>query len=422
MSSNRLSCAWRARRSNSAARAQGLRRNVRIEHARRLAVSRQRLSGSRPKSVTTDHIHELVRAIGCLQLDPTAIVARNHLLVLFSRLGPFDSKLVDILLWDERRLYEYWAHEASIVATVDRALHAALPPPMADSMTTEAWMTRRAHSTKPVLALLAANGSVRAADFEEHAQKYESGWGKRSLIADSLALLWFQGRIVPAGRAGGARRWALADAWFGRPLADIPARPIALREAVVRSLRALGIATPQQVKLHFIRHRYQGLASVWKKLEAEGAIIPVELGLKGDWYMHADDVRRLEQIESGEFEPRTMLLSPFDNLICDRNRTLALWGFDFKLEIYVPKSKRWGYFVMPLLHGDRIIARFDLAADRKEGILNVIGERWEPGWEGARRPARATKRALDELASFLGVEVRRNPVPIARHKVAPTYR
>ena len=98
--------------------------------------------------------------------------------------------------------------------------------------------------------------------------------------------------------------------------------------------------------------------SAWKQLEAEEAIVPVELGVKGDWYVHADDVKLLEQIESGEFEPRTTLLSPFDNLICDRNRTLALWGFDFKLEIYVPKTKRWGYFVMPLLHGDRIGARF----------------------------------------------------------------
>jgi uncharacterized protein YcaQ len=133
----------------------------------------------------------------------------------------------------------------------------------------------------------------------------------------------------------------------------------------------------------------------------------VELGLKGDWYVHAEDVRLLEQIEAGEFDPRTTLLSPFDNLICDRNRTLALWGFDFKLEIYVPKAKRWGYFVMPLLHGDRIIARFDLAVDRNVGALDVIGERWEPGWEGARRPVRATTRAVDDLASFLGVRVRR---------------
>jgi uncharacterized protein len=380
-----------------------MRRMVRIEHARRLAVSRQRLSGPRPQPVTTEDIHQLVRSIGCLQLDPTAIVARNYLLVVFSRLGPFDPKLVDVLLWDERRLYEYWAHQASIVPTEDRALHAALPPPWTDPSRTEAWMTTRARFTKPVLERLAANGSVRASDFEEHAQKYESGWGKRSPIADTLALLWFQGKIVPAGRVGGGRRWALADAWFGSPLAAVSAQPIALREAAVRSLRALGIATPQQVKAHFIRRRYQGLASVWKQLQADGVIVPVEVGLKGDWYVHADDVGLLERVEAGEFEPRTSLLSPFDNLICDRGRTLALWNFDFRLEIYVPKAKRWGYFVMPLLHGDRIIARFDLAVDRNAGILNVIGERWEPGWEGRRRPVRSTKRALDELASFLGV-------------------
>ena len=104
-------------------------RKIRIEHARRLAVARQRLSGPRPNPITADDIHALVRTIGCLQLDPTAIVARNHLLVAFSRLGAFDPKLVDSLLWEQRRLYEYWAHQASIVATEDRALHLAIPEP-----------------------------------------------------------------------------------------------------------------------------------------------------------------------------------------------------------------------------------------------------------------------------------------------------
>jgi uncharacterized protein len=326
---------------------------------------------------------------------------------VFSRLGRFDPKLVDVLLWEERRLYEYWAHQASIVPTEDRALHAALPPSWDEPRTTASWMTRQARFTKLVLERLASNGSVRASDFEEHTERYESGWGKRTPIADSLALLWFQGTIVPAGRAGGARHWALADAWFGSPLAAIPPQPSALREAAVRSLRALGIATEQQVKNHFIRDRYQGLGSAWQQLEAEGVIVPTEVGLKGDWYIHAEDLGALERIEAGEFEPRTSLLSPFDNLICDRNRTLALWGFDFKLEIYVPKTKRWGYFVMPLLHGDRIVARFDLAVDRQAGVLHVIGERWERGWQGSKRPDRPTKRALGELASFLGVSVNR---------------
>ena len=384
-----------------------MRRKLRIEHARRLAVARQRLSGPRPKPVTTDDIHALVQAIGCLQLDPTAIVARTHLLVLFSRLGPFDPKLVDVLLWDQRRLYEYWAHQASIVPTEDRALHLALPPPWTDQSTTASWMTTQGRFSDLVLERLAASASVRAADFEEHAEKYESGWGERSPITDTLALLWLQGRIVPAGRVGSGRRWALADTWFRTPPGRIPERSVALRQAAVRSLRALGVATQQQVRNHFIRRRYRGLAPVWKDLEATGTIVPVDVGLKGDWYVHADDLVLVDQIESGAFEPRTTLLSPFDNLICDRARTLALWDFDFRLEIYVPKSTRWGYFVMPLLHGDRICARFDLAVDRKDGVLKVIGERWEAGWDGRRRPVRPTTQALRELALFLGVRPRR---------------
>src|SRR5207248_10814822 len=108
-----------------------MRRKVRIEHARRLAVARQRLSGSRPKRVTADDIHALVRAIGCLQLDPTAVVARSHLLVLFSRLGAYDPKLVDTLLWDERRLHEYWTPQASYVPNDICALHLAVLTPCA---------------------------------------------------------------------------------------------------------------------------------------------------------------------------------------------------------------------------------------------------------------------------------------------------
>lgn len=384
-------------------------RRVRIEHARRLAVARQRLSGTRPKPVTVDHIHELVRAIGCLQLDPTAVVARNHLLVLFSRLGPFDQKLVGTLMWDEHRLYEYWAHVASIVPAEDRLLHAALPPRWGDPHRTEAWMTQRARAIELVLDRLAANGSVRASDFEEHAEKYESGWGERSEIADTLALLWLRGQVVPAGRDGRGRSWALADSWFGASLDGIPEQGEAVRDAAVRSLRALGVATPKQVKDHFIRGRYHGLAGVWKNLEANRRIVAVDVGIKGDWYICADDLELLESIESGQFEARTTLLSPFDNLICDRNRTLALWAFDFRLEIYVPKAKRWGYFVMPLLHGDRLIARFDLAVDRKAGVLNVLGERWEPSWEGRKRPVGDVKRALSELATFVGAKAVRRP-------------
>lgn len=367
-------------------------------------MARQHLSGTRPHPVTTDSIHELVCALGCLQLDPTAVVARNHLLVLFSRLGAFDPRLVDTLLWAERRLYEYWAHQASIVATDDRALHMAIPPRWGDPSQTASWMTLRAHAVDLVLDRLATAGAVRASDFTSHAEKYESGWGARSEISDTIALLWLRGAIVPAGRDSRGRRWVESDAWFGTAVGDLPSQHDAVRAAAVRSLRALGVATKQQVRNHFVRRRYFGLDAIWTALEAEGAIVLVDLGIRGLWYVHADDVDQLERIEAGDFEPRTTLLSPFDNLICDRARTLALWNFDFRLEIYVPRSQRWGYFVMPLLHGDRLAARFDLAVDRPAGRLKVLGERWEPGWEGRRRPLRAVERALTELATFVGAE------------------
>ena len=365
-------------------------------------MASQRLSGTRPSPVTADSIHDMVCTLGCLQLDPTAIVARNHLLVLFSRLGPFDPKLVDAVLWEQRRLYEYWAHQASIVPSADRALHMAIPPRWGDPHQTASWMTLRAHAVDLVLDRLASTGSVRARDFDKHAEKYESGWGARSEISDTLALLWLRGQIVPAGRDSRGRRWAESDAWFGTAIGEIRSQHDAVRAAAVRSLRALGVATKQQVRSHFVRGRYAGLDGIWTALEAETAIVPVDLGIKGAWYVHADDIDQLQRVEAGEFEPRTTLLSPFDNLVCDRSRTLALWNFDFRLEIYVPRSKRWGYFVMPLLHGDRLVARFDLAVDRAAGRLDVIGERWEPGWDGRRRPRQAVTRALTELATFVG--------------------
>jgi uncharacterized protein len=377
---------------------------VGIESARRLAVACQRLSGVPRRPVTAEAIHELVRHLGCLQLDPTTIVARNHLLVAFSRLGTFRPKLMDALLWDQRTLYEYWAHQASIVPSGDRALHAALPPPYGDASRTESWVSPRALDVDPILDRLAQVDVVHASDFDQHTQKYESGWGARSEISDGIELLWLRGQIVPAGRDGRGRRWALADRWFGAPITAIPERHDAVRTAVIRSLHALGVATPRQVRRHFMRNRYPGLDGIWKDLTSGGTIIPVDLGLKGDWCIHVDDIELLERIEAGDFERRTTLLSPFDNLICDRDRTAALWGFDFRLEIYVPKTTRWGYFVMPLLHGDRLVARFDLAVDRAAGTLEVRGERWELGWDGGRRPLRARNRALTDLARFVGVD------------------
>ncbi|HEX8101842.1 MAG TPA: crosslink repair DNA glycosylase YcaQ family protein, partial [Solirubrobacteraceae bacterium] len=174
-------------------------------------------------------------------------------------------------------------------------------------------------------------------------------------------------------------------------------------QAALRSLRALGVARAPHIRAHFTRNRYPGLAGVLEALHAEGTIERVAVeGLGDDWWVHAADLDLLRALARDEhpWRPRTAVLSPFDNLLCDRARTELLFGFHHRLEIYVPREKRrWGYFVLPILHGDRLIGRADLAADVKGGVLRVHAIYAEPG---TARAGGAVRRQLERLARWRG--------------------
>jgi uncharacterized protein YcaQ len=179
--------------------------------------------------------------------------------------------------------------------------------------------------------------------------------------------------------------------------------------AAQRSLRALGVATPAQIQNHFIRGRYPGLAATLAQLEREGRIVRVRItgdgedGWPGTWFVHSEDLLLIEQIENGTWEGRTTLLSPFDNLICDRARTERLFDFHFRIEIYVPKAKReYGYYVLPILHGDRLIGRIDPVMDRRAGRLTVNAVYAEPGAPDNSATGMAVAGAVEQLATFLG--------------------
>src|SRR5215216_3500056 len=153
-----------------------------------------------------------------------------------------------------------------------------------------------------------------------------------------------------------AERWLPAWAPTRRP----PEREV-VRLAAQRSLRALGVATARDIDRHFTASRYPGLPAVLAGLERSGRVERVRLAADGTewpgpWYVHADDLPLLERLEAGDWEPRTTLLSPFDNLIIDRERTQRLFGFLYRMEIYVPRAaRRYGYYVLPVLHGDRLV-------------------------------------------------------------------
>jgi uncharacterized protein YcaQ len=376
--------------------------------ARRLAISRQHLAGPWPEPSRTAML-DLVRDLGCLQIDPISAVARSHLLVMASRLGPYPVAELEALIYEDRRLFEYWAHCASFVLTEDFPLFSPLMRRYPQSGRTRAWLQENARLKRYVLDRLRRHGPLLSRDLEEDgihpAQWVSTGWTSGRNISRMLDALWIGGKIMVAGRDGLQKRWDLAERvlpdWT--PRARLPERERE-RLAALRAVRGLGLGTPRQINFHFTRGDYPNLKQTLADLQAEGRLIPVTVAeggaaWPGTWLVDRDDLPLIERLEAGDWSPRTTLLSPFDNLICDRARTELMFDFFFRIEIYVPQAKRrWGYYVLPILHGDRIIGRIDPAFDRERGRLVVNAVYAEPGAPAA---GAAVREAIERLALFL---------------------
>jgi uncharacterized protein len=324
--------------------------------------------------------------------------------------------VLDRLLWKDRRLFEYWAHAASIVPSDDFRLHEATlmrlygrGDTLGDRRERE-WLTANKRLRRSILRDLRERGPLRGRDFDASLVErpwLSSGWTNERTVQRLLASMWAAGEILVAGRSGNERLWGLPERCLSAEALERPRMrlEVAVREAAERSLRSLGVATPKQIRNNFIRGRYPGLQAALASLERTGRIVPVETDWPGTWFVHANDVPVLEGLADGEWEPRTTLLSPFDNLICDRERTERLFGFEYRIEIYTPAAKRrYGFFVMPVLHGDRLVARLDPRYDRRAGRLDVNAVHVEPGAEADTTAARATRDAIGELAAFIGAE------------------
>jgi hypothetical protein len=381
--------------------------------ARRLFIHKQRLAGPAP-AADASGLMDVTRGLGCLQLDPISVVARSHLLVLFSRVGAYDPAHLDQLLWRERTLFEYWAHCASIVLTEDYPLHSPMMRDYPWSERTRTWVRQNDKLKRHILAKLRKRGPLLSRDFSEDGLDPEAwvstGWTSGRNVSRMLDFLWIGGRIMVAGRQGIQKVWDLSERVLPEwtPREKLAEREVT-RRAAQRALRALGAATPRQINFHFLRGRYPNLKKVLVELEKEKRIRGVEIkGWPGQWYLHADDEPVLDELRAAQHREaspwdgtRTTLLSPFDNLICDRARTEQMFNFDFRIEIYTPKSKRkYGYYVLPILHGDRLIGRVDPEMDRERGELRLNAVYAEDG--APKDAGRAVASAIEDLAAFLG--------------------
>jgi uncharacterized protein YcaQ len=391
-----------------------------LGNARRLAVVKQHLAGKTPKKPNSDNILEITRSIGCLQLDPISAVAPSHLIVLWSRLGTFDTSELDKLLWREKKLFEYWAHQASIVLMEDYPLYYSLMRRHPDTFLSPGsiWLERvnkflnaNKRLRNHVLSELRSKGPLLSRQFEDKTRaKGSFGWSSWGNVSRMLFHLFLSGEVMVVGRQGKQKLYDLSEKFLP---SWVSKKEMSQDEveyvAVQRSLRALGIANPSEMSWQFLRGRYRNLKDTLKRLEGESKIYPVDfedgpVG-KGPRYIHSQDILLLEELDSDNWDPRVSLLSPFDNLFCDRTRTRLLFNFDYTTEIYTPAGKRkYGYYVLPILYGDKFIGRLDPIMDRKNKRLLINAVHAEPGAPKDRDVSREIRDSVEGLSEFLGAE------------------
>jgi len=305
---------------------------VSIEEARRIAVRAQALDGS------ASGVLETIRRVGFLQIDPIATVATPQTLVLWSRLGKWRTAELDRLLWETRELVEWNAFLYPIEdMPILKALMGRSDRPMDTRI--KAWLKEHAAFRRYVLKELRERGPLLSREIETHKSRVGADrsdwWGVRQMGL-MLEILAGRGEVAVVGRRGKQRVWDLAERSYPETETLPLKKALALREE--RRFRALG------VKL-----------------------------VRGQLLAHPEAI-------DGPVPDRVTFLSPFDRLIHDRDRAEAMWDFYYRLEMYVPAAKReYGYYVLPILRGDRLVGRIEPVFDRETKTLSVKGLWWEPG-------------------------------------------
>ena len=372
--------------------------------ARRIALAAQGLGRPRPEAVNLGHLARNVARLGLHQIDSVNVLVRAHYLPAFSRLGAYDRGLLDRAAWgrkSERRLFEYWAHEASLLPF---DVHPLLRWRMARAERGEtgwgrlrAFARERRAEAEAALARIRDEGPRAASDFE--GGRGASGWWEWSHAKAALEFLFWAGRVTTHSRRGSFERvYDLSERVIPPHILAAPApdEPEAQRRLVERSARALGVATAADLRDYF-RLKPEEASSAIDSLVEEGVLAPVTIeGWRSPAFLHRD-ARRPRRIGC------QALLAPFDPLIWERARTERLFGFRYRIGIYTPAEKReHGYYVLPFLIDEALVARADLKADRAARRLLVQQVTLEPDAPPETRERLGAELRL--MARWLGLD------------------
>jgi uncharacterized protein YcaQ len=371
--------------------------------ARAIAIGAQGLAAPRPARVDGKALRAMVEQLGVVQIDSVNVLVRSHYLPMFSRLGVYDVTHYDRLAHrGPRALFEYWGHEASLLPVALQPLFRWRMERARD----HAWgRMRRIAKDHPgfvadVLALVRDRGPIGASEIELGGRPSRKGWWEWSDAKTAIEWLFWSGQVTSARRRGFERLYDLPERVLpARVLAkSTPSESDAHRALVERAARALGIASEADLRDYYRLPLAGARAAVGELVEA-GVLEPASVeGWKKPGYLHRN-------VRAGRIDAdRPALLSPFDSLVWFRDRTERLFGMKYRIEIYVPAPKRvHGYYVLPFLLGDKLVARVDLKADRAASALRVQASHAERG-VAKPRVAAALAGELVRMAGWLGLD------------------
>ncbi|MGH7390413.1 MAG: winged helix-turn-helix domain-containing protein [Candidatus Rokuibacteriota bacterium] len=373
--------------------------------ARRLALVAQGFGESRPATRPGwRRMHRTLERLGLLQIDSVNVLVRAHYLPLFSRLGPYDTTALNRAAYSgvRRTVFEYWGHEASLMPV---ALHPLFRWRMQRAERgvgvyggLTRWARRRRRYLDEILAEVTERGPLSASELRNGGKSRGSWWGWSEGKA-ALEWLFWAGRVTTATRRGFERVYDLPERALPPAVlaAATPPEHEAHRALLLRAARALGVATERDLADYFRLGVIDARRRLAELVEA-GALVPARVaGWPQPAYLHPG-VRAPRHVNA------RALLSPFDSLIFERQRTERIFGFHYRLSIYTPAHLRsHGYYVLPFLLGDRLVARVDLKADREARALLVLAAHAEAGVT-PRRASGPLRRELADMAAWLGLD------------------
>lgn len=366
-------------------------------------LAAQGLSHPPAKAATKLDVLKIIQQMQVLQIDTIHVVARSPYLVLWSRLGQYPPEWLEEHL-AEGNLFEYWAHEACFIPIEDYSLyrHRMVDPGSLGWKYSHVWMERHREEVERVMEHIRSNGPARSVDFKATGKRGGTWWEWKP-EKRALEMMFTAGELMIARRQNFQRVYDLRN----RLLPDwddakIPSIQEVMEKLVLKAVKALGVTTARWVADYFRTKKGETIPIV-QSLADRGKLIRANIeGIPAEAFVHPDNLKLAKQAIAGKLIPEhTTLLSPFDPLVWDRERALAIFNFDYRIECYTPAPKRkYGYFTLPILWRGEIIGRLDPKAHRKQGVFEVKSLHLEPHVKLTPKLITDVANAISECAQW----------------------